>query len=144
MGADTGREAPTTRGDRVRIPPVSWGLLALATILGALNGLYVLVVPVGGQTELTGRTWDQFAADDAEMASLYSMDLALLGITWVAFGLLAAVVSLFAYRLGERWSWYALWLVPLAYGGAAARMLVDEYSAGWSDPPTRSWRSLAS
>lgn len=95
-----------------------------------LNGLYVLLVPVGDQTELTGRTWEQFAAQETEVASIYSMDLALLGIVWTAFGLLASLISAVPYRRGDRWAWYVLWLVPIAYGGAAIRMLVDGYDAG--------------
>jgi hypothetical protein len=96
-----------------------------------LNGLYVLLVPVGGQTELAGRTWEQFAAQDQEVASIYAMDLALLGIIWTAFSLLAAIISVVPYRRGERWAWYALWLVPITYGGAATRMLIDRYDAGF-------------
>ena len=95
-----------------------------------LNGLYVLLVPVGDQTELSGRTWDQFAAQEPEVASIYAMDLALLGIIWASFGLLAAIISGVPYRRGDRWAWYVLWLVPIAYGGAAIRMLIDGYDAG--------------
>jgi hypothetical protein len=118
-----------------RVRPVvsraSWVLLTAVTIVGMLNGLYVLLVPVGGQTELAGRTWEQFAAQDQEVASIYAMDLALLGIVWTAFSLLAAIISVVPYRRGERWAWYALWLVPITYGGAATRMLIDRYDAGF-------------
>ena len=57
-----------------RVPRTSWVLLSIVTKLGALNGLYVLLVPISGQTELTGRTWEQFAVRDPEVASLYAMD----------------------------------------------------------------------
>jgi hypothetical protein len=113
------------------VPRASWVLLTAVTIVGMLNGLYVLLVPVGGQTELAGRTWEQFAAQDQEVASIYAMDLALLGIIWTAFSLLAAIISVVPYRRGERWAWYALWLVPITYGGAATRMLIDRYDAGF-------------
>jgi hypothetical protein len=113
------------------VPRASWVLLTAVTIVGMLNGLYVLLVPVGGQTELAGRTWEQFVAQDQEVASIYAMDLALLGIIWTAFSLLAAIISVVPYRRGERWAWYALWLVPITYGGAATRMLIDRYDAGF-------------
>jgi hypothetical protein len=102
----------------------------MVTIVGMLNGLYVLLVPVGDQTELSGRTWEQFVAQDPEVASIYVMDLALLGIVWASFGLIAAIISAVPFRRGDRWAWYALWLVPIAYGGAAIRMLIDGYDAG--------------
>jgi len=130
--ATEGNHGPTAiRRVRPVVPRASWVLLTAVTIVGMLNGLYVLLVPIGGQTELAGRTWEQFAAQDQEVASIYAMDLALLGIIWTAFSLLAAIISVVPYRRGERWAWYALWLVPITYGGAATRMLIDRYDAGF-------------
>lgn len=71
--------------------------------------LRVFLVPVGDQTELTGRTWERFAAQDPEVASIYAMDLAVLGIIWAAFGLLAAIVSVGSLPPGGSRAWYALW-----------------------------------
>jgi hypothetical protein len=59
------------------------------------------------------------------------MDLAILGLLGAGLGLLAVLVSLFPYRRGERWAWYALWLFPITIGAVAARMLVDQYSTGY-------------
>jgi len=66
-----------------------------------------------------------------EVAYLFSRQLNILGFLGAGFGLLAAVVSVIPYRLGERWSWYALWLFPVTIGGVAARMLIDQYPAGF-------------
>lgn len=130
--ATEGNHGPAAiRRVRPVVPRASWVLLTAVSIVGMLNGLYVLLVPVGGQTELAGRTWEQFAAQDQEVASIYAMDLALLGIIWTAFSLLAAIISIVPYRRSERWAWYALWLVPITYGGAATRMLMDRYDAGF-------------
>jgi len=101
-------ETATIGRARLPVPRVSWALLTTVTTLGTLSGLYVLLVPVGDQTELTGRTWERFAAQDPEVASIYAMDLAVLGIIWAGFGLLAAIVSIVPYRRGDRWAWYAL------------------------------------
>jgi hypothetical protein len=114
-----------------RVPWVSWGLLTLVSTFVALSALWVAVTPVGDQTELTGRAWAQFASQDPEVASLYSMDLEILGFFGAGLGLLAAVVSVIPYRFGQRWAWYALWLLPLTIGGVAARMLMDQYSASY-------------
>jgi len=114
-----------------RVPWVSWGLLTVTSTFVALSALWVALTPAADQTELAGRTWDQFAQQDPEVASLYSMDLGILGMLGAGFGLLAAVVSVIPYRRGERWAWYALWLVPVTIGAVAVRMLVDQYSAGY-------------
>jgi hypothetical protein len=113
------------------VPWISWGTLAIVATFAALAALWVALTPAGEQTELTGRTWDEFAQQDREVASLYAMDLAILGLLGAGFGLLAALVSLIPYRRGERWAWYALWLVPIMIGAVAARMLVDQYWTGY-------------
>jgi hypothetical protein len=112
-------------------PWTSWGPLAAAAILTGLGSLWVALTPAGEQTELASRTWAQFAQGDREVASLYGMDLVILGLMGAGFGLLGGVVSAIPYRLGERWAWYASWLIPLTIGVVAARMLVDQYSAGY-------------
>lgn len=116
-------------GNRVTIPKISWILVLTVAVLSVLSALYVGLTPTADQTELQGRTWEQFASQDPEVAGLYSMDLALLGMSIAAFAVLAVVLAAIPYRRGERWAWYALWVVPLLWGGVAARMFVDQYSA---------------
>jgi hypothetical protein len=122
---------PTARdGDRANIPKISWILVLTVAVLSVLSALYVGLTPTPDQTELEERTWEQFARQDPEVAALYSMDLALLGMSIGAFAVLATVVAAIPYRRGERWAWYALWVVPLLWGGVAVRMFIDQYSAG--------------
>ena len=113
------------------VPRASWLTLAGVTLITTLNGLWVALTPVGSQTELQGRTWEQFAALDPEVAAIYSMDLAMLGVALAAFSALGMVVAAIPYRRGERWAWFASWLVPLLYAGMAFRMLVDQYDVGY-------------
>lgn len=117
-------------GNRVEIPRISWILVLTVAALSVLSALYVGLTPTADQTELEARTWEQFARQDPEVAGLYSMDLALLGMSIGAFAMLAVVVAAIPYRRGERLAWYALWVVPLLWGGVAARMFIDQYSAG--------------
>jgi hypothetical protein len=113
------------------VPRASWSILAVVATLTSLSGLYVGLTPVGAQTELSGRTWEEFAVADPEVATIYTMDLVLLGMSLAAFGILATIVTLVPYRRGERWAWFALWLIPLVHGGIALRMLTDQYEAGY-------------
>jgi hypothetical protein len=114
-----------------RVPWFSWGPLTVVSTFVALSALWVALTPAGDQTELTGRAWEQFASQDPEVAYLFSRQLNILGFLGAGFGLLAAVVSVIPYRLGDRWAWYALWLFPVTVGGVAARMLIDQYPAGY-------------
>jgi len=115
----------------MRVPWISWGLLTLMSTFVAASALWVALTPAGDQTELLDRTWEQFAQADPEVASLYAMDLVILGLFGVGFGLLAAAASLVPYRHGERWAWLALWLVPITIGAVTVRMLADQYSVGY-------------
>jgi hypothetical protein len=110
---------------------LSWGLLSAVAMLGALSALYVAITPTGEQTPLVGRSWAEFAAQDAEAASIVSRLLVVLGLLGMAFGLGAFLIALIPYRRGEAWSWYALWLVPLTYGAIGVRQLTDHYAIGY-------------
>jgi hypothetical protein len=99
--------------------------------LVAFSTLWVALTPAGDQTTLSGRTWEQFALQDPEVANLVSRQLNVLGFLGAGFGLLAAVVSVIPYRRGERWAWFALWLFAVAIGVVAARQLIDQYPAGY-------------
>jgi hypothetical protein len=110
-----------------RVPWISWGLLAAVAALVALSALSVAVIPARDQTPLIARTWDQFAAQDPEVASIASREKDILGFLGAGFGLLAVVLAVVPFRRGERWAWYALWLFPTTIGAVAARMLIDQY-----------------
>jgi hypothetical protein len=116
---------------RSHVVRLSWGLLSAVAVLGALSALYVVITPTGEQTSLVGRSWVQFAAQDAEVASIVSRLLVVLGLLGMAFGVGAMLVALIPYRRGEKWSWHTSWLMPLTYGAIAIRQLSDQYAIGY-------------
>jgi hypothetical protein len=85
---------------RVEIPRISWVLVLTVAVLSVLSALYVGLTPTADQTELQGRTWEEFASQDPEVAAIYSMDLALLGMSIGAFAVLDSVVAAMPYRRG--------------------------------------------
>jgi hypothetical protein len=116
---------------KVRVGWPRWGPLVAVALLGGLSGLYVAITPAGGQTPLTDGSWDAFAAREAEVAAIVSRLLVVLGLLGLGFGLASAAIAALPYRAGQAWSWTALWLLPLIYGGIAARQLVDGYPVGY-------------
>lgn len=114
-----------------RVSWVSWGPLTAVGMFAALSAMWVALTPAGEQTALAGRTWEQLALQDPEVASLISRQLNVLGFLGGGFGLLAALVSVIPFRRGERWAWYALWLFPITIGAVATRQLIDQYPPGY-------------
>ena len=37
------------------------------------------------------------------------------GLTWVGFNVFALLLILIPFRRGERWAWFALWMLPLSW-----------------------------
>lgn len=114
-----------------RVPRAGWIVLAVVAVLSLYSALYVALTPAASQTDLSGRTWQQFAATDPEVAGLFSMQLVLVGLLAAGFSAFALVIVLVPFRRGDGWSWYALWLVPVVHGLVAARMLADAYQVGF-------------
>jgi hypothetical protein len=110
---------------------ISVALVAAVALLGALSALWVALTPATDQTPLVGRTWADFAAQDPEVASIVARLLVVLGLLGAGFGTVAFIVAVIPHRHGKRWSWFALWLLPLTYGLVAARMLSGDYLVGW-------------
>lgn len=45
-------------------------------------------------------------------------------IGYVCFGMLAVAITFFSYRYREKWSWCAMWVLPLAFGAITANHTV--------------------
>ena len=60
--------------------------------------------------------------------ALYSFYLQSGGMSDIFWAFLLIVISVTAYRRGEKWAWYAFWFVPAWYLGYAALSLTLESS----------------
>src|SRR5215211_9394845 len=74
----------------------AWIILLASAILGIFGGVSVRV-PTDPTYQLPGVIWIIRAW----------------GITWIGFNILALALIVGPYRSGERWAWYALWLMPI-------------------------------
>ncbi len=57
--------------------------------------------------------------------------LALEGVGYASFGLLAGVIAAIPYRSGERWSWYAMWIFPIGLALTTAIFLINASEPGY-------------
>ena len=78
-----------------------WVLLSVSTLLGIFAALITTMPPISW-------FWDPL------YTSAYSI-MGAWGVSWVGFELFALVTILIPFRRGERWAWYALWMLPLMW-----------------------------
>ncbi len=90
-------------------------------ILGGLGGN--LQADSDALKNFTGITWDQLVARIPGIGSYISLLGREVGINDIGYGILVTAVSFAAYRKGERWAWYALWVVPARIIGFMANDL---------------------
>lgn len=59
------------------------------------------------------------------------MQLVFAGLSDTGFGISGTLVTVYAFRNGLRKAWFAMWLFPLVYWGAAIRMHVEPCNVGF-------------
>ena len=69
---------------------------------------------------ISGMTIDQLKDSNPAFFNLYSFYFSFGGLSDLAFAFFIIVISLTAYRKGEKWSWYAMWFIPAYFIGSAA------------------------
>jgi hypothetical protein len=89
------------------IPKVSWIILTVVGVTALLAGLYVLFATPSNESMFVG---------------LYAS----------SFSLLSVLVTVTAFRWGQRWAWFAMCLPVAIYGITAASMLISQSSVGYT------------
>jgi drug/metabolite transporter (DMT)-like permease len=84
---------------------------------------------------LTGKTLDQLRAESPAAYEVADIGVRANGITIAVLGLALLAILGTAYRGGQRWSWWAMWLLPLWSLGAAALMFFADRAPGTPPPP---------
>lgn len=99
----------------------AWKVFLGLSIIIALFGLGDMLT--GGATfesgegptlqGISGKTWAGLQADSPNAAAMIDYLVRAGGAHLCILGLLSLVVSLTAFRRGERWAWYAMWMWAL-------------------------------
>jgi len=61
---------------------------------------------------ISGQTIDELKLSSPMFFDLYNFYFRSGGLSDLGFGFLLIVISLFAYRPGQKWAWYSFWLIP--------------------------------
>lgn len=84
---------------------------------------------------ISGMTWQQLNSVSPNAASMIDYLVRAGGINLFLLGLVSAVVAATAFRRGERWAWFAMWLLPLWLGMIVLLLLSVYKPAGPGLPP---------
>lgn len=90
----------------------AWVILFVLGILLVVNILVVAGVadPATEFQDDTGTSWQAFEAAYPGVANAYMLNQRLLFANFGSLTLFALAVTYFAFRKGQRWAWFAMWL----------------------------------
>lgn len=102
----------------------SWVLLL---VLGMVGLIFASVDMFSGTTDdpqsvkqLTGNTWEEIVTRNPGMARLVLQWVRATGVGLLGASILLIAIASVAYRRGEKWTWYALWIAPIVMAGYTA------------------------
>jgi hypothetical protein len=78
-----------------------WVILSVSALLGIFAAVLTTVPPL-------------YVFSNSAFEGTYSI-MGALGTALVGFNIFALIITLIPYRRGERWAWYALWMLPLMW-----------------------------
>lgn len=64
---------------------------------------------------ISGQTIDELKSSNPMFFNLYNFYFSGGGLSDIGFAFFLIIISLTAYRKGQKWSWYALWFVPVFF-----------------------------
>jgi hypothetical protein len=98
-----------------------------AWIIFLITGVLILAggIPhmLGNNTDpalvetISGQTIEELKHSNPMFFSLYHFYFSGGGLSDVGVAFFLIIISIFAYRTGQKWAWYSLWFVPLFFIG---------------------------
>jgi len=114
---------------------IGWVLVFIVSIIIVINGLAYVATGAESDTQFfqnqAGVSWSSFVSSSAGVVTYVQGLLRLFGVITAIAGAFAATIAVTAFRRGERWAFYALFLAAIGLIYAIG----DLYSGGGSTWP---------
>jgi hypothetical protein len=111
-------------------------------VVGAIFGLFGLSDVILGMNadpaiaeSIAGVAWKDLQASNPQVANLIDMYVRSLGASILVVSILSLSITLTAFKRGERWAWYALWVWPLWNVAIFVLSFTAERHPGFPPPP---------
>jgi hypothetical protein len=75
---------------------------------------------------IAGVTLDELKSSNPSFFDLYDFYFRFGGLSDLGFAFLITIISLTAFRKGEKWAWYSLWILPAFFIGGILIVLSIE------------------
>ena len=117
----------------------AWQLLLGMTALIAVVGLNPVRLGIREDSSVplafTGMTADELLSDNPQTFRLIDVQARFGGLDLIVIGLLLSAILLTSFRRNERWSWWAMWLLP-AWGAAVSATILRQGLVEGQAPPS--------
>lgn len=117
--------------ERDKIKIGSQIILFLGMYTSVISILWIFVTEIMFVSDFaayTGQTYSSYLATNPRFAEIYIITKKLIGIMLLIIGLLILLINQFAYRKGEKWSWFALLIAGgIAWGTFIGYKLIIGY-----------------
>lgn len=98
---------------QVVVQNYGWILVFIVALLMSLSGISLVTSSAAKEFERdTGVSWEKLSGQYPTVAAQFLMTRQSALVTTTAVALMALAVTYFAFRPGQRWAWYALWIMP--------------------------------
>jgi len=115
-----------------------WGLVAMAVIVvtfGVGDVISGVAADPGIPVGIVGMTPAQLDANSPRAFRMYDFTLRGGGLSLVVLGTLMTAILLFAFRRGQHWAWWTMWVLPAWAIAADVLILVIGLAPGQAPPP---------
>lgn len=111
-------------------------------VVGAIFGLFGLSDLIMGMNadpaiaeSIIGVPWEELQAANPRIGNLVDMYVRSLGAAILVVSILSLAITFTAFKRGERWAWYALWVWPLWNVAIFGLSFTAERHADFPPPP---------
>ena len=84
---------------------------------------------------IAGETWENVQSTSPALADLVDLVVRSQGFTITILSILSIAITLYAFRPGERWGWYALWIWPVWNVAIFLTIFTADRHSDFSAPP---------
>lgn len=84
---------------------------------------------------IAGLSWEDLQNRSPRTANLIDLMVRSQGFTLIILSILSIAITVYAFRPGERWAWYALWIWPIWSAAVFLLFFTADRQPGFASPP---------